>query len=85
MSMSESGSPANFAGRVEELRRRAAENAKPKKTDDKYEKFCPFSLSHPNGPVACSEKCKLYRNTKTLYSCPFQELSAISFSLRPLH
>lgn len=50
---------------------------------DKNAKYCPFSFGNPNGPTACGDQCKLYRQSKSLYCCPLQELSAISFTLRP--
>lgn len=45
-------------------------------------KICPFSLSHPEGPVACTPHCNLYRQGKGDYECFIKELQAISWSTK---
>ena len=42
-------------------------------------KFCPFSLSNPNGPRPCMPDCKFYRNIKD-NECIFHELRSISWN-----
>ena len=43
------------------------------------EKFCPFSLSNPNGLRPCTPDCKFYRNIKN-NECIFHELRSISWN-----
>lgn len=45
------------------------------------DQVCPF-MSSSAGFVACSNRCKLYRQAKTgLFVCPFQELPRISWNI----
>lgn len=45
------------------------------------EQVCPF-MSSSSGFVACSARCKLYRQAKSgLFVCPFQELPRISWNI----
>lgn len=66
---------------IEEINRRR--EAPQKMAPTKNIKYCPFSFSHPSGPIPCSDSCALRRQAKSLYCCPLAELAAISFSLRP--
>lgn len=48
--------------------------------EEKTEKFCPF-MSTLEQKVPCSPHCKLYREQKKGYNCPFPEIFSVSYKL----
>ena len=43
-------------------------------------RICPF-MSTPEKDVYCTARCKLFRDQKAGYNCPFPEIFAISWKL----
>jgi hypothetical protein len=53
-----------------------------KSTGEINEKICPFQ-STKKEQVPCTPQCKIYKHNSHGYECPTQELTAISYALRP--
>ena len=53
----------------------------PHKTIEAVPPICPF-MSTPDREVACTPRCKLYRQVRKGYECYFMEMQSISWNTR---